>query len=183
MPLARYAMYAAGVEILAMPTWDRGEPWLSTLRHVAKEGRLVAIGACIPMRRDAIPDRFPFKADRLPDSAWLNPGDSAIVDPDGRVLAGPLHEAEGILYAEVDPASWRGSRYQLDVAGHYGRPDVFDLRVDRSPRPMTRAAVPAAGGDARAHGPAAAAAVGAAGVAADEVAADGLEAVVEEVPG
>ena len=137
MPLARYALYAWGVEILAMPTWDRGEPWLSTLRHVAKEGRVTVVSACIPFRRDLIPERYDFTR-HLPDAAWLNPGDSAIVGPDGTMLAGPLHEEEGTLYAEVDPASWRGSRYQLDVAGHYGRPDVFDLRVDRRPRPVVR---------------------------------------------
>ncbi len=138
MPLARYALYGAGAEILAAPTWDRGEPWLSTLRHVAKEGRMIVISACTPFHRDVIPDRYDFKARHLPDAAWLNPGDSAIVDPDGKMLAGPLREQEGILYAEVDPASWRGSRYQLDVAGHYARPDVFDLRIDRRPKSITR---------------------------------------------
>ncbi len=137
MPLARYALYAWGAEILATPTWDRGEPWLSTLRHIAKEGRVVVVSACTPFHRDLIPDRYEFKR-LLPDTDWLNPGDSAIVDPDGKMLAGPLNKEEGVLYAEIDPASWRGSRYQLDVAGHYGRPDVFDLRIDRRARPMAR---------------------------------------------
>ena len=137
MPLARYALYAWGLEILAAPTWDRGEPWLSTLRHIAKEGRVTVVSACTPFHRDLIPERYDFTR-HLPDAAWLNPGDSAIVDPDGKMLAGPLHEEECILYAEVDPASWRGSRYQLDVAGHYGRPDIFDLRVDRRRRPVAR---------------------------------------------
>lgn len=138
MPLARFAMYAWGAEILAMPTWDRGEPWTSTLRHIAKEGRVVAISACIPLRREDVPDRLAFKAAHLPDIEWLNPGGSAIVDPDGKFLAGPSFEAEAILYAEVDPSLWRGSRYQLDVAGHYGRPDIFDLRIDRRAHAMVR---------------------------------------------
>ncbi len=146
MPLARYALYAWGAEILAMPTWDRGEPWLSTLRHVAKEGRVVVVSVCTPFHRDLIPDSYGFKQGYLPDTVWLNPGDSAIVDPDGKMLAGPLHEEEGILYAEVDPAAWRGSRYQLDVAGHYGRPDIFDLHIDRSARPPIRV-------DSKLHGP------------------------------
>lgn len=145
MPLARYALYASGLEVLAAPTWDRGEPWLSTLRHIAKEGRVVVVSACTPFHRDVIPDRYPFKRERLPDAAWLNPGDSAIVDPDGRMLAGPLREQEGILYAEVDPSRWRGTRYQLDVAGHYARPDVFDLRVDRSRRNVARTMAPVDG--------------------------------------
>ena len=139
MPLARYAMYAAGVEIYAAPTWDRGEPWLSTLRHIAKEGRVVVVASCIAMRRSDIPDRFAFARDgRSGQSEWLNPGDSAIVDPDGKVIAGPAHEQETILYADVEPAQLTGPRWQLDVAGHYGRPDVFQLEVRRDVRPMAR---------------------------------------------
>ena len=44
MPLARYTMYAWGTQIYVAATWDRGQPWLSTLRHIAKEGRVYVIG-------------------------------------------------------------------------------------------------------------------------------------------
>lgn len=135
MPLARYAMYAWGAEIYVAPTWDRGEPWISTLRHIAKEGRVYVISSCIPMRRADVPDRFAF-AQYLPDTEWLNPGESAIVDPDGKFLVEPVREREEILYAEVDPRKVKGPRFQLDVAGHYGRPDVFELRVHRAKREM-----------------------------------------------
>lgn len=146
MPLARYALYAAGVQLYVAPTWDRGEPWLSTLRHIAKEGRVYVIGACIALRRDDVPDRFGFKSKHLdPAREWLNPGDSAIIDPDGRVIAGPVREREEILYAEVDPRKLVGPRWQLDIAGHYGRPDVFHLTVQREPRPMVRNKVSVAG--------------------------------------
>jgi nitrilase len=138
MPLARYALYAQGVEVWLAPTWDRGEPWLSTLRHIAKEGRVHVVAACSPLRRDEVPDRLPFKSAWLPAGEWLNPGDSAIVDPDGKLLAGPLREREDLLVAEVDPRTVTGSRFQLDVAGHYARPDVFELRVHRAPRPLVR---------------------------------------------
>ncbi len=140
MPLARYAMYAAGVQIYIAPTWDRGEPWISTLRHIAKEGRVYVLGCCSAMRRDDVPDRLPFKEKLVPDAEWINPGDSAIVDPDGKFLVEPLRHREEILYAEVDPRQLRGPRWQLDVAGHYGRPDVFQLTVQRGPRPMVRVA-------------------------------------------
>ena len=128
MPLARQALYNGGVHLYVAPTWDRGEPWLSTLRHVAKEGRVYVIGCCSAMRPEDIPDRLAFKAS-LPVSSggWINPGDSMIVDPDGKVLAGPLHESQGLLYAEVDPQRVTGPRWQLDVAGHYARTDVLDL--------------------------------------------------------
>ena len=138
MPLARYALYAWGAELYVAPTWDRGEPWISTLRHIAKEGRVYVVGCCTPMRRDDIPDRYAFKRKYLPESEWLNPGESTIIDPDGKFLVEPVRNREEILYAEVDPRKMKGSRFQLDVAGHYGRPDLFELTVHRSARPMVR---------------------------------------------
>ncbi len=137
MPLARYAMWAWGAQIHVAPTWDCGEPWISTLRHTAKEGRAYVIGCGSVIRRDDVPDRLSFKAKFLPaDLEWLNPGDTTIVNPDGKIIAGPLQREEAILYAEIDPRELRGPRFQLDVAGHYGRPDIFDLRVNRAARPM-----------------------------------------------
>jgi nitrilase len=137
MPLARYALYAWGAQLYVAPTWDRGEPWISTLRHIAKEGRVYVVGCCTPLRRQDIPDRYAFKA-YLPESEWLNPGESTIIDPDGKFLVEPVRNKEEILYAEVDPRKLKGPRFQLDVAGHYGRPDLFELTVHRTPRPMIR---------------------------------------------
>jgi len=137
MPLARYALYAWGVQIFVAPTWDRGEPWLSTLRHIAKEGRCFVVGCCSALHKDDIPDRLPFKEEYLQGAGdWLNPGGSAIVDPDGKLVAGPAHETETILYAEFEPAQLTGPRWQLDTAGHYARPDVFELHVHRQAKPF-----------------------------------------------
>jgi nitrilase len=137
MPLARYAMYAWGTQIYVAATWDRGEPWLSTLRHIAAEGRVYVMGCGMALRTADIPDRFEFKQRFYQNAGeWINVGDSAILNPDGEFIAGPLHEAEGILYAEVDPAAMRGPKWMLDVAGHYARPDVFELIVHREARPM-----------------------------------------------
>jgi nitrilase len=127
MPLARQALYDGGVHLYVAPTWDRGEPWLSTLRHIAKEGRVYVIGCCSAMRLEDLPDRFAFKSAVASANGWINPGDSVIVDPDGKVLAGPLHEQQDMLLAEVDPQRIVGPRWQLDVAGHYARPDVLAL--------------------------------------------------------
>jgi nitrilase len=128
MPLARQALYNCGVHLYVAPTWDRGEPWLSTLRHIAKEGRVYVIGCGSAMRPADLPDHFAFKANvPVSPGGWINPGDSVVVDPDGKVLAGPLHEQQGMLFAEVDPQRIVGPRWQLDVAGHYARPDVLDL--------------------------------------------------------
>jgi nitrilase len=140
MPLARYALYAWGAQIYIAATWDRGEPWLSTLRHIAKEGRVYVLGCGMALRRDDIPDRYAFKQRFYADAGeWINEGDSAIVDPDGAFLAGPSSQKEEILYAEVDPQRMRGPKWMLDVAGHYARPDVFQLAVHTAARPMISA--------------------------------------------
>jgi len=64
---------------------------------------------------------------------WINDGDSVVVDPTGKVVAGPLRREAGILYAEIDIARVAPSRRTLDVAGHYARPDIFELQVHRAP--------------------------------------------------
>ncbi len=137
MPLARYSMYAWGVQVYVAATWDRGEPWLSTLRHIAKEGRVFVLGSCIVLRKDDIPDHYEFKQKFYAHvGEWINVGDSAIVNPQGEFVAGPVRMKEETLYAEVDPRQMRGPKWMLDVAGHYARPDVFELVVHREPRPM-----------------------------------------------
>jgi nitrilase len=139
MPLARYSMYAWGTQIYVAATWDRGQPWLSTLRHIAKEGRVYVIGCCIAMRKDDIPDRYAMKQKFYAEAdEWINIGDSAIVDPEGQFIAGPVRKQEEILYAEIDPRMVQGPKWMLDVAGHYARPDVFQLTVHTDARRMIR---------------------------------------------
>jgi nitrilase len=138
MPLARYTMYAWGTQLYVAATWDRGEPWLSTLRHIAKEGRVYVIGCCMALRKEDIPDRFEHKKFYAPERDWINEGDSAIVNPLGEIIAGPASRKEEILYAEVDPQLMGGPKWMLDVAGHYARPDVFELIVHQEPRPMIK---------------------------------------------
>jgi nitrilase len=68
-------------------------------------------------------------------------GGSAIVSPMGEVLAGPLYGEEGILYADLDMGEVVRSRFDLDVVGHYARPDVFQLIINEgqtSNKPGTR---------------------------------------------
>ena len=139
MPLARYTMYAQGVQIYVAATWDSSDTWIASLRHIAKEGRMVVVGCCIAMRRDHIPDSYEFKS-MYPenDDYWINVGNSAIVDPQ-RMLAGPVVCEEKTIYAEIDPAWMRGTKFSLDAAGHYARPDVFQLSVNRTANPMIRA--------------------------------------------
>jgi nitrilase len=133
MPLARYFMYAHGVQIYVAPTWDYGEPWVSSLRHIAKEGGMFVLGACMPMKVIDIPEKFEFRKQYDAAKEWINPGNSIIVNPKGEIIAGPLSKEEGILYAEIDFALISHAKWGLDVAGHYARPDVFKYSVNRVP--------------------------------------------------
>jgi nitrilase len=137
MPLARYALYAWGIQIYVAPTAARGELWLATLRHIAMEGRVFVIGCGFVERRSDIPTRYAFRNDYQPTmDEWIDDGDSAIIDPEGSILAGPLHQAEGILYADIDPAQMTSSKWIFDAAGHYARPDVFRLEVRTAEHPL-----------------------------------------------
>ena len=138
MPLARYALYTQGVEVYVASTWDSGDTWIATMRHIAAEGRCWVIGSGCSLRRDDVPSSFPGRDDLWTDTDWINPGDSTVVAPGGRIVAGPLHQEHGILLAEIQPGRAAAERRTLDVAGHYARPDVFDFRVDRTHRaPVT----------------------------------------------
>jgi len=137
MPLARYTLSAWGEQVHVAPTWDRGEPWLSSMRHIAKESRCFVVSVCQAFHIDHIPDEFDFKSEYMGGiEGWVNPGLSVIVDPDGKLVAGPLEAEEGILYADVEPQQLVGPKWQLDSAGHYARPDVFELRFHRRPAPF-----------------------------------------------
>jgi nitrilase len=133
MPLARYALYADGVEIYVAATWDEGETWLATMRHIAAEGRCWVIGAGCSLRASDVPAEFPGREQLFPDpDEWLNPGDSMVVAPGGTVVAGPLHEEHGLLFADIEPARVAAAHRTLDVAGHYSRNDIFRLTINRT---------------------------------------------------
>jgi nitrilase len=133
MPLARYALYAQDIEIYIAPTWDTGESWLATMRHIAKEAGCWVIGTATAMQGSDVPEDFPDR-DRLfkPDE-WINDGDAVVVKPMGAIAAGPLNRQKGILYADIDRDAARRARRSLDVCGHYSRPDIFSFSVDRKP--------------------------------------------------
>ncbi len=65
---------------------------------------------------------------------WINPGDSVVIAPGGKIVAGPLRQEHGILIAEINPAQVASARRSLDVAGHYARPDIFTLTVNNDPQ-------------------------------------------------
>jgi nitrilase len=129
-------MYNHGTQIYVAPTWDYGDQWIASLRHIAKEGGMYVIGCCIPLHIDDIPDRLEFKQLYPKGTEWINAGTSCVVAPSGKVIAGPLHEKEELLYAEIDLGRATAAKRMLDVAGHYARPDVFKFSVNQDPNSM-----------------------------------------------
>lgn len=133
MPLLRTAMYAQGVEVYCAPTVDDRDTWPATMTHIACEGRCFVLSAVQYLTRaDAPADYEPIQGSG-PDVVLIR-GGSIIVDPLGTVLAGPIYGAEQILYADIDLGRIAQARFDLDPVGHYARPDIFSLTVDRSPR-------------------------------------------------
>jgi nitrilase len=133
MPLLRMAMYAKGVQLYCAPTADGRETWLATMRHIALEGRCFVLSCNQFCRRSDYPDDYATPFGDEPD-AILSRGGSCIIDPLGRVLAGPDYERETILVAELDLGEIARGKFDFDVVGHYARPDVFQLRVNERPQ-------------------------------------------------
>jgi nitrilase len=133
MPLMRMAMYGKGIALYCAPTADDRDSWAATMRHVALEGRCFVLSACQYLTRRDFPETM---ANRITDApeAVLMRGGAMIVDPLGRVLAGPDYSGEVILTAELDTDDIVRSQFDFDVVGHYARPDVFRLTVDEEPK-------------------------------------------------
>jgi len=135
MPLARYAMYAQGVEVYIAPTYDSGDNWLGTLQHIAREGCCWVLGCGNLMQGSDIPEDFPEKGTLYPDAdEWINPGDSVVIAPGGEIVAGPMNQKTGILYHDIDLEKVAIAKRTLDVVGHYSRPDIFQLHINTQPQ-------------------------------------------------
>jgi nitrilase len=134
MPMMRMAMYAQGVTLYCAPTADDRDGWAASMRHIAIEGRCFVLSACQHILRGHYPADADCALGDDPDTVLMR-GGSMIVGPLGEVLAGPNYAGEAILYADIDTADVPRARYDFDVAGHYARPDVFRLEVDRRAKP------------------------------------------------
>ena len=141
MPLARFHMYAQGVDVWLAPTLATGDAWVASMQHLARENRMFVVGINPVLHVDRIPDDFPDRDRLAPEryvaqnGPWLEKGNSVIVGPGGEIIAGPVREKEETLIADLDLGVLAAARRLLDPVGHYNRPDVFRLHVDTSPRP------------------------------------------------
>lgn len=132
MPMARMALYAQNMEIYCVPTAYNVELNDASMRHIAKEGGCGVVSACAIARISDIPDPYPHPEAFEDWGDWLSPGGAIVVEPGGNVSGGPMRGESGLLTADIDLGRIRTSRRTFDVAGHYARPDVFSLSVDRS---------------------------------------------------
>jgi nitrilase len=133
MPMLRTAMYSKGIQLYCAPTADDRDSWLPSMRHVAIEGRCFVLTSCQFLRRSDLPADIPNGVSEDPEAILMR-GGSAIVDPFGRVLAGPCFNEEAILTAELDLDQIARGKFDFDAVGHYSRPDIFQLKVNEEPQ-------------------------------------------------
>lgn len=131
MPLLRTHFYTQNTQLYCAPTVDSRPAWQSTMTHIALEGRCFVLSACqFSTQRNYLPSHPLAPGQERDDEGVVIAGGSVIVDPRGEVLAGPLRGKEGVLTAEVDLGECVRGKMDLDVVGHYARPDVFQLTVN-----------------------------------------------------
>jgi len=132
MPLMRTAMYAKQIQLYCAPTADDRDSWAPSMIHVSLEGRCYVLSACQYLTRADCPENYDNIHGDDPKTVLMR-GGSCIVSPLGQLLVGPDFSGPTILTAEVDLGEITRSKYDLDVTGHYARPDVFRLHVNERP--------------------------------------------------
>lgn len=133
MPLARVAMYNKGVQIYLAPTADQRQSWQVTMQHIAVEGGCYVLGCNQFLTMDMYPEKIRSLENLEEKDSVICRGGSVVIDPFGEVVSGPLWDKEGILIAEIDHRQITRRKMDLDVAGHYSRPDIFDFQVIGQP--------------------------------------------------
>jgi nitrilase len=135
MPQARHAMYAAGAD-LHVSVWPGSLRLTRDItRFIALEGRVFSLAASGLLSLEDVPSDFPLRDElEAQGETTYHTGGSAIAAPDGTWLVEPVEQEERLVVADIDLAAVRGERHNFDPTGHYSRPDVFDVRVDRRRR-------------------------------------------------
>lgn len=125
MPLLRMSLYQQQVQLYCIPTVDDREAWQPTLRHIAREGRCFVISACQYLTQESYPAEWLESARNLPEVPIR--GGSCIVNPLGEYVQTPLYDTDSLIVATLNMQEIMEGKYDLDVAGHYNRPDIFSF--------------------------------------------------------
>ena len=130
LPLYRNHLYSQNAQIHCVPTVDDRDVWLPSMQMIALEGRCFVVSACQYMTNAHVSDPTfkPLQGDD-PDTVLIR-GGSCIISPMGDALAAPVFDTEALVKAEIDLDDIPRGKFDLDVAGHYGRPDIFDVIVN-----------------------------------------------------
>ena len=134
MPTARMAMYGKNIEIYLAPTADQRDSWINSMQHIANEGRCFVLSANQFVSRTMYPESL--QAELKNEKEIMSRGGSMIVSPMGEIIAGPLFNKEGMLTATLHPEQLIESKMDLDVNGHYSRPDIFNFTAKNLPETL-----------------------------------------------
>ncbi len=132
MPQARHALYAQGEE-LHVSVWP-GNPrnTVDIARFIALEGRVFSLAANGLLSLSDVPAGFPLYEElKVLDVQDYCRGGSAVAGPDGRWLVEPVEGEERLVIADLELGQVAQERQNFDPTGHYSRPDVFSVQVDR----------------------------------------------------
>lgn len=132
MPLARTALYAQG-ENLHVAVWPGNVRNTTDLtRHIALENRMYVLSVSGLMRKSDITNDIPHHSQiKKHANEFLSNGGSCVAAPDGSWVIEPIAEKEIVVTATINLNEVRKERQNFDPSGHYARPDVFELTVNR----------------------------------------------------
>ena len=133
MPLIRSSLYAQG-EDLHLALWPGNVRNTAEItRFIAQESRSFTVSVSGLLRRTDIGQSLPYADTILANSGeWLADGGSCLAGPDGSWIIAPVQYEETLLVATIDHVRVMEERQNFDPSGHYSRPDIVQLSVNRT---------------------------------------------------
>ncbi len=136
MPHLRSYYYDAQPDFYCVSTVDDRDIWIPSMTMIALEGRNYVLSSCQYLERGMIgldASEFDAVQGNAPDIVLIN-GGSCIINPMGEIIGEPLYGKEGMVSAQIDPDVRTRGQFDLDVSGHYARPDIFELQANVKPQ-------------------------------------------------